>query len=102
MFGYALFVCALAVFLPMLVLTQAAFARAWGRGFSLDNLTLQNFHYILFEQTQAQNAIINTFVYSGITAFARDRALARHRLCGDAASWCRGATCWRSCAWRRS
>jgi iron(III) transport system permease protein len=56
MLGYALFVC--------------AFARAWGRGFSLDNLTLNNFRYILFEQTQAQNAIINTFVYSGITAFA--------------------------------
>jgi iron(III) transport system permease protein len=70
MLGYALFVSALAVFLPMIVLTQAAFAKAWGRGFSLENLSLQNFHYILFEQTQAQNAIINTFVYSGITAFA--------------------------------
>src|SRR3954447_5184520 len=70
MLGYALFVCALSVFLPMLVLTQAAFARAWGRGFSFENLTLNNFHYILFEQTQAQNAIFNTFVYSGITAFA--------------------------------
>src|ERR1041385_5421729 len=70
MLGYALFVCSLAVFLPMLVLTQAAFAKAWGRGFSLANLTLQNFRYLLFEQTQAQNAIINTFVYSGITAFA--------------------------------
>src|SRR5262249_46017598 len=70
MLGYALFVCALAVFLPMIVLVQAAFARACGRGFSLDNLTLNNFHYILFEQTQAQNAIVNTFVYSGITAFA--------------------------------
>src|SRR6266699_3260537 len=70
MLGYALFVCALAVFLPMLVLTQAAFAKAWGRGFSLDNLSLQNFRYLLFEQTQAQQAIINTFVYSGITAFA--------------------------------
>src|SRR2546430_15031847 len=70
MLGYALFVCALSVFLPMLVLTQAAFAKAWGRGFSLDNLSLQNFRYLLFEQTQAQQAIINTFVYSGITAFA--------------------------------
>src|SRR5882757_131235 len=43
MFGYALFVCALSVFLPMLVLTQAAFSKAWGRGFSLENLSLQNF-----------------------------------------------------------
>lgn len=70
MFGYALFVCALAVLLPMFVLLQAAFAKAWGRGFSLDNLTLGNFRYVLFEQTQAQNAIIHTFVYSGVTAFA--------------------------------
>jgi iron(III) transport system permease protein len=70
MLGYALAVCAFSVLLPMLVLVQAAFARAWGKGFSLDNLTLYNFRYVLFEQTQAQNAIINTFVYSGITAFA--------------------------------
>jgi iron(III) transport system permease protein len=70
MLGYALFVCSLAVFLPMLVLTQAAFSKAWGRGFSLGNLSLQNFRYLLFEQTQAQQAIVNTFVYSGITAFA--------------------------------
>ena len=70
MFGYALFVCALAVLLPMAVLLQASFAKAWGRGLTLDNLTLKNFHYLLFEQTQAQQAIINTFVYSGATAFA--------------------------------
>jgi iron(III) transport system permease protein len=70
MFGYALFVCALSVLLPMAVLLQASFAKAWGRGLAFDNLTLNNFHYLLFEQTQAQNAIINTFVYSGATAFA--------------------------------
>jgi iron(III) transport system permease protein len=67
--GYALFVCLLSVILPMLVLLQAAFAKAWGRGFSYDNLTLRNFHYLLFDQTLAKQAIINTFVYSGITAF---------------------------------
>jgi iron(III) transport system permease protein len=70
MLGYCLFVCALSVLLPMLVLLQAAFAKAWGRGFSLENLTLRNFSYLLFQQTQAQQTIINTFVYSGITAFA--------------------------------
>lgn len=70
MFGYAMFVCLLAVLLPMTVLLQAAFSKAWGRGFSLDNLTLRNFHYLLFEQTQAQQTILNTFLYSGITAFA--------------------------------
>src|ERR1700736_252783 len=70
MLGYALFVCALSVLLPMAVLLQASFAKAWGRGLALDNLTLNNFHYLLFEQTQAQQAIVNTFVYSGATAFA--------------------------------
>lgn len=70
MLGYALFVCALAVMLPMLVIVQAAFAKAWGRGFSFDNLTLRNFHYLLFEQTTAQKIIVNTFVYSGAAAFA--------------------------------
>ena len=36
MLGYALFVCALAVFLPMIVLTAGGVrASAWGRGFSL-------------------------------------------------------------------
>src|ERR1700736_4708249 len=68
--GYALFVCSLSVLLRMLVLLQAAFAKAWGRGFSLDNLTLHNSQYVLFEQTQAQRAILNTFLYSGATAFA--------------------------------
>jgi iron(III) transport system permease protein len=52
------------------VLLQAAFAKAWGRGFSLDNLTLHNFYYLLVEQTQAKQTILNTFVYSGVTAFA--------------------------------
>jgi iron(III) transport system permease protein len=70
MLCYALLVGALSVFLPMLVLFQAAFAKAWGRGFSIDNLTLQNFHYLLFEQTQAKQTILNTFVYAAVTAFA--------------------------------
>src|SRR6202011_3332703 len=70
MLAYALFVCALSVFLPMLVLLQAAFAKAWGRGFSLDNLAFHNFYYLLVEQTQAKQTILNTFVYSAVTAFA--------------------------------
>jgi iron(III) transport system permease protein len=70
MLGYALFVCSLSVLLPMAVLLQASFAKAWGRGLALDNLTLKNFYYLLFEQTQARQAIVNTFVYSGATAFA--------------------------------
>ena len=70
MLSYALLVGALSVFLPMLVLFQAAFAKAWGRGFSIDNLTLHNFYYLLFEQTQAKQTILNTFIYAAVTAFA--------------------------------
>jgi iron(III) transport system permease protein len=70
MLGYALLVCSLSVFLPMFVLIQAAFSKAWGRGLSLQNLTLDNFHYLLFDQTQAKQTILNTFVYSSLTAFA--------------------------------
>ena len=50
MLGYALFVArARRCCCRYIVLVQAAFAKAWGRGFSLDNLTLGNFHFILFE-----------------------------------------------------
>ena len=41
-----------------------------GRGFSLDNLTFANFRYLLFEHSQAQNVVLNTFRHAGATAFA--------------------------------
>jgi len=67
-FGYAMFVSALAVFLPYIFLIQSAFAKAWGRGFLLDNVTLANFHFILFEHATAAQSVINSFVYGGISA----------------------------------
>jgi iron(III) transport system permease protein len=66
--GYALLVCSLSVFLPYAALGQAAFSKAWGRGFSWANLTFGNFHYLLFEQYTAQETLLRTFVYSAITA----------------------------------
>ena len=65
---YALLVCALAVFLPFAALGQAAFSKAWGRGLSWANLTLDNFHYLLFEQYNAQQTIIHSFTYSAAAA----------------------------------
>src|SRR5690606_28363040 len=58
------------VVLPLWVLLQSAFSRAWGAGFSLDNLTLGNFRHILFEQATVRDAIVNTFVYAGAAALA--------------------------------
>ena len=42
-FAFCLFVSALSVLLPLVVLAQAAFARSWNRGLALDNLTLRQF-----------------------------------------------------------
>jgi len=66
--GYTAFVAAISVVLPFIVLAQAAFSRAWGRGFSLANLTLSNFHYVLVEHTTAGRSIIHSFTYAAATA----------------------------------
>ncbi len=67
--SFSLLVCSLAVFLPYAALGQAAFSQAWGRGFSLQNLTLGNFHYLFFEHYGARQTIIHSFTYAGATAF---------------------------------
>ena len=61
--GYALFVVGLAVILPYAALAQAAFSKAWGLGFSLGNLTLDNFRRLLAEEG-ARRTIIHSFTYS--------------------------------------
>jgi len=63
--GYCLLVTSLSFFLPMVVVLQAAFAKAWGRGFSLDNLTLRNVRFVLLDQPLTQAATMHTFVYGG-------------------------------------
>jgi len=75
MLGYCLFVTSLSFFLPMVVVLQAAFAKAWGRGFSLDNLTLHNVRFVLVDQPLTKAATLNTFVY-GATASVIALALA--------------------------
>jgi iron(III) transport system permease protein len=68
LFGYAALVLVLALVLPSLVLAQAAFAKAWGRGWRLDNLTLDNFSYLLFNHPGARGSIVNSFEYAGAAA----------------------------------
>jgi iron(III) transport system permease protein len=70
MFGYAMLVAAMSVFLPYLFLLQAAFAKAWGRGFSLDNLSLKNFQFVLFEHATAGTSVIHSFTYAAASATA--------------------------------
>lgn len=68
MFGYAMLVASLSIFLPYLFLMQAAFAKAWGRGFSLDNISLRNFKFVLFEHATAAQSIFHSFLYGGTAA----------------------------------
>ncbi len=67
LFGYALLVIALAVFLPYLALAQAAFSKAWGLGFHWSNLTLANFR-ALFAEPGSRQTILHSFSYSAATA----------------------------------
>ena len=68
MLAYGLLIVGMAVILPFAALAQAAFSRAWGRGFSWANLTLGNFRYLLFTDPAARLTIVHSFVYSAATA----------------------------------
>lgn len=66
--AYAVVVLCLAVVLPYIVLGQAALAKGWGRGFSIDNLTLANFNYVLFEHRSAAQSVINSMLFAASAA----------------------------------
>jgi iron(III) transport system permease protein len=69
LFGYCLMVLCFSVVLPYAALSQAALSKAWGRGWSLDNLTLHNFTYLLFDHETAGRSVLNSFLYAGSAAF---------------------------------
>jgi iron(III) transport system permease protein len=66
--GYAMLIAAITVLMPLLVILQTAFSRAWALPMSAANFTLRNFQQILFEQLTVRQALFNTFVYSVLTA----------------------------------
>ncbi|MBC5767922.1 ABC transporter permease [Ramlibacter albus] len=63
--GWCLLVTTLSFFMPLVVTCQAAFAKAWGRGWSLDNITFHNVYAIVFENALTRTATWHTFVYAG-------------------------------------
>jgi iron(III) transport system permease protein len=67
-FGGCLAVCTLSVILPLVVIAQAAFAKAWNRGFAISNLTLDNFTYILLERQDTLQSTFNTFWFAAVAA----------------------------------
>jgi iron(III) transport system permease protein len=70
MFGWCALVSAMAVVMPLLVLLQASFSNAWGKGLSLDNFTFRNYHFLLFKHETALASIWNTIWFAGAAATA--------------------------------
>jgi iron(III) transport system permease protein len=68
--AYGGFICLLSVILPLGILLQSAFAKAWGKGLAASNLTLANFNYIFFEQMTVRQAMQNTVLYALAAAAA--------------------------------
>jgi iron(III) transport system permease protein len=68
MLGYAVIVMSLTLLLPVSILFLAAFAKAWGRGFSFDNFTFDNFDQILFHHSTAQQAIVTSIGLGAVSA----------------------------------
>ncbi|HEY0419654.1 MAG TPA: iron ABC transporter permease [Acetobacteraceae bacterium] len=66
--AYAGFVLSLSVVLPYAALSQAALSKAWGLGWRVDNLTLGNFSYLLFEHASAGQSVVNSFLYAAAAA----------------------------------
>ena len=58
----------LSIGLPYFALLRAALAKAWGLGWSWQNLTLRNFRYVLFEFDPTRSAIVNTLELAAVTA----------------------------------
>jgi len=52
----------------MLVLLEASFAKAWGRGIAVDNFTLQNYAFLIFRHETALSTIWNTLWFSATAA----------------------------------
>jgi iron(III) transport system permease protein len=54
--------------LPYVALLRAALSKAWGLGWSWENLTLRNFRFVMFEYDPTRSAIVNTLMLGVVTA----------------------------------
>jgi iron(III) transport system permease protein len=70
-FAYCALVGSMAVVMPVAVLLQSSFAKAWGRGLlAPGNFTFDNYSYLLFRHEMALSSIWNTLWYSATAATA--------------------------------
>jgi iron(III) transport system permease protein len=66
--GAAGLVLLLSIGLPYFALLRGALAKAWGLGWSWQNVTLRNFRYVIFEFDPTRSAIVNTLELAAVTA----------------------------------
>jgi iron(III) transport system permease protein len=66
--GAAGTVLLLSIGLPYFALLRGALAKAWGLGWSWQNVTLRNFQYVIFEFDPTRSAIVNTLELAAVTA----------------------------------
>ncbi len=69
LFAYAVAVTGATVALPLLVLLQTAFSRAWAQPMSAANFTLDNLRQAFLQET-VRGALLNTIDYALLTATA--------------------------------
>jgi iron(III) transport system permease protein len=66
--GAAGLVLLLSIGLPYFALLRGSLAKAWGLGWSWQNVTLRNFRYVIFEFDPTRSAIVNTLELAAVTA----------------------------------
>jgi iron(III) transport system permease protein len=67
-FGACAVLLTLSIGLPYFALLRGALAKAWGLGWSWQNVTLRNFRYVVFEFDPTRSAIVNTLELAVVTA----------------------------------
>ena len=68
MFGYAMVIAAMSVFMPLYIILQTSLSKAWAQPMSMANFTFRNFREVLVDQITVRQALFNTFEYAIITA----------------------------------
>jgi iron(III) transport system permease protein len=68
MFGYAMVIAAMSVFMPLFIILQTSLSKAWAQPMSMGNFTFRNFQEVLVDQMTVRQALFNTFEYAIVTA----------------------------------
>src|SRR5260370_21981707 len=68
LFAYAMAITGFSVFMPLYIILQTSFSKAWALPMSSANFTFHNFREVLFDQLTVRQALFNTFLYAIVTA----------------------------------